>query len=244
MATRAMCLAHLGRHQEVRALREQFGDVGADQDESSIQILANLLEAAVLGEDADTARAIACRLAPLAPYPCGRMTGISYARLMGGAAALLGERAQARVYYEQALEACATIGFRPEIALTHLQLAELLLTGDETERQEAQRHLDTAIDHLREMGMQPTLERALDLREDQRRAAASRTRPAYPGGLSEREVEVLRLVAAGKSNQQIADALVISPNTVVRHISHIFSKTGAANRTEAAAYASRHGLLA
>ena len=93
------------------------------------------------------------------------------------------------------------------------------------------------------MGMQPALERALGLREDQRRTAAPRTRPAYPGGLSAREVEVLRLVAAGKSNREIADALVISLNTVVRHVSNIFSKTGAANRVEAASFASRHGLL-
>jgi NarL family two-component system response regulator LiaR len=55
-------------------------------------------------------------------------------------------------------------------------------------------------------------------------------------------VEVLRLVAAGKSNQQIADELMISLNTVIRHVSHIFAKTGAANRTEAAGYATRHGL--
>jgi DNA-binding CsgD family transcriptional regulator/pimeloyl-ACP methyl ester carboxylesterase len=60
--------------------------------------------------------------------------------------------------------------------------------------------------------------------------------------LSSREVEVLRLVAAGKSNQQIADDLVISPNTVGRHVSNIFDKVGAANRVEAAAYAQRHGL--
>jgi DNA-binding NarL/FixJ family response regulator len=53
---------------------------------------------------------------------------------------------------------------------------------------------------------------------------------------------VLRLVAAGKSNQQIADALVISPNTVVRHVSNIFAKTGVANRAEAASFATRHGL--
>jgi len=53
---------------------------------------------------------------------------------------------------------------------------------------------------------------------------------------------VLRLVAAGRSNQQIADALVISLNTVARHVSNIFDKTGAANRTEAADYATRHGL--
>jgi DNA-binding CsgD family transcriptional regulator len=61
-------------------------------------------------------------------------------------------------------------------------------------------------------------------------------------GLSARELEVLRLIAAGRSNAQIAEALVISPNTVGRHVSNIFDKIGAANRAEAAAYALRHGL--
>lgn len=67
-------------------------------------------------------------------------------------------------------------------------------------------------------------------------------RPQLPDGLSQREAEVLRLIAAGRSNQQIADGLVISLNTVARHVAHILDKTGAANRTEAAAYAYRHRL--
>jgi DNA-binding CsgD family transcriptional regulator len=60
--------------------------------------------------------------------------------------------------------------------------------------------------------------------------------------LSAREIEVLRLIAAGRSNARIAEALVISPNTVGRHISNIFDKLGFANRAEATAYALRHGL--
>ncbi|HEU0075964.1 MAG TPA: alpha/beta fold hydrolase [Dehalococcoidia bacterium] len=63
-----------------------------------------------------------------------------------------------------------------------------------------------------------------------------------PHGLSARELEVLRLLAAGKSNQQIADELVISLNTVRRHVSNVFDKTGVANRTEASIYARNHGL--
>jgi len=74
--------------------------------------------------------------------------------------------------------------------------------------------------------------------QPQRRAAL-----AYPGGLTKREVEVLRLIASGRSNQEIADELVISLNTVIRHVSNIFAKTGVANRAEAATYASRHGLV-
>jgi DNA-binding CsgD family transcriptional regulator/tetratricopeptide (TPR) repeat protein len=65
----------------------------------------------------------------------------------------------------------------------------------------------------------------------------------YPAGLSAREVEVLRLVALGKSNQQIADELVISMNTVIRHVSNILRKTDANNRAEAAVFATRHGLV-
>jgi DNA-binding CsgD family transcriptional regulator/pimeloyl-ACP methyl ester carboxylesterase len=60
--------------------------------------------------------------------------------------------------------------------------------------------------------------------------------------LSARELEVLRLIAAGKSNQQIASDLTISLNTVLRHVSNILAKTGAANRTEAASFVHRHEL--
>src|SRR3972149_5765692 len=79
-----------------------------------------------------------------------------------------------------------------------------------------------------------------------KRSALRATTPpssALPGGLSQREVEVLRLIAAGRSNPQIADELVISLNTVQRHVSNILDKTGAANRTEAAGYARDKGLL-
>ena len=61
--------------------------------------------------------------------------------------------------------------------------------------------------------------------------------------LSARELEVLRLLAAAKSNPEIAEELAISIHTVIRHVNHIFAKLGVANRTEAAAYAHRHGLV-
>ena len=66
--------------------------------------------------------------------------------------------------------------------------------------------------------------------------------PAWPPGLTGREVEVLRLIAAGHSNRAIAQALYISPNTVLHHVSSIFVKLGVANRAEAAACAIRQGL--
>ena len=70
-----------------------------------------------------------------------------------------------------------------------------------------------------------------------------RPRPALPDGLSAREVDVLRLVADGRSNREVGEALFISQNTVANHVRAILQKTGCANRAEAAVYAARHQLL-
>ncbi len=67
-------------------------------------------------------------------------------------------------------------------------------------------------------------------------------RPTYPAGLTAREVEVLRLVAAGKSNQAIGTALSLSARTVERHITHIYRKIDARSKADATAFAFRHHL--
>jgi two-component system, NarL family, response regulator LiaR len=67
-------------------------------------------------------------------------------------------------------------------------------------------------------------------------------RPPTPDPLTEREVEVLRLVAQGRSNQEIARMLVVSEATVRTHVSSILSKLHLASRTQAALYALREGL--
>ncbi|MEX0782695.1 MAG: response regulator transcription factor, partial [Dehalococcoidia bacterium] len=66
--------------------------------------------------------------------------------------------------------------------------------------------------------------------------------PEAPARLSPREVEILRLVAAGESNQAIADRLVLSRRTVENHIANVYSKIGAANRVAAVRFALDHGL--
>jgi DNA-binding CsgD family transcriptional regulator len=66
---------------------------------------------------------------------------------------------------------------------------------------------------------------------------------AAPDGLSRREIEVLRLIAEGRTNKEIADILVISLSTVTTHVRNIFEKASLANRAEAAAYAFRHRLV-
>lgn len=92
--------------------------------------------------------------------------------------------------------------------------------------------------HRGEASMQPTIAHKL-MRELQR----TTTLPPTEDPLTEREVEVIKLVARGMSNGEIADSLVISERTVRTHVSNILDKLHLANRTQAALYALREGLI-
>ena len=100
--------------------------------------------------------------------------------------------------------------------------------------------LDEALETARALGMNALAERAQALREA---PARQPSREHYPAGLSRREVEVLQLIAAGKGNREIAERLFVSPNTVANHVRSILTKTNAANRTEAAAFALKNALV-
>ena len=82
-------------------------------------------------------------------------------RHLGAAAALLGRHEEALTHYDEALKVATEMSFRPEVALTRLQLAELLLEHYPEEKADAMEHLDFAIREFREMKMQPSLDRAL-----------------------------------------------------------------------------------
>jgi HD-GYP domain-containing protein (c-di-GMP phosphodiesterase class II) len=71
----------------------------------------------------------------------------------------------------------------------------------------------------------------------------ARRRSSWPAGLTDREVEVLRLLAGGGSNREIAGRLVISPRTAEHHVQHIYTKIGGSTRAAAALFAMEHGLL-
>lgn len=65
----------------------------------------------------------------------------------------------------------------------------------------------------------------------------------YPDDLTEREVEILRLVAAGRTDREIAGELFMSISTARNHVLNILNKTDSANRTQAASYANRHNQV-
>jgi DNA-binding CsgD family transcriptional regulator len=236
-AARAVCLAYLGRVDEARGLVGRLlDDEGSHDDELPIEALVPLLQAAVVLEHRAVAQAVVARLACVAHLAAGDYLITCIGRHLGDAAAFVGDRAAAHAYYAQGLEAATKIRFRPELAMTHLGLAELLLEeGDESE---ALAHLVVAVPELRDMKMQPGLERALNLLEKVEHRAPARIPGAEgPQILTEREREVARLLAAGRSNREIADALVITEGTVEVHVKHILSKLGLRSRAQVAALA-------
>jgi DNA-binding NarL/FixJ family response regulator len=104
--------------------------------------------------------------------------------------------------------------------------------GDE---EAAEMEFDAARCAFEQLGAAPDLARAEKLSQ----------RPAFKAaaGLTEREVQVLALVATGKTNRAIAADLVISEKTVARHVSNIFTKLGLSSRSAATAYAYDHDLV-
>jgi DNA-binding CsgD family transcriptional regulator len=130
-----------------------------------------------------------------------------------------------------------------EIARTRWRLAEAL--AEAGRRDEANEQWRQAAQIADRLAARP-LRRALD---DLARRARIGTAPDLPDGavltaLTSREREVLRLIAAGRSNREIASVLFIAPKTASVHVSNILGKLGAASRTEAAAIAHREGLAA
>jgi serine/threonine protein kinase/tetratricopeptide (TPR) repeat protein len=182
---RALCLAHSGRREEARdLLNSMFAarDMSSREHSVATRALRYLLETAVLLGDVEAAAVLENRLAPLAGllHTEAEMC-YNIGRLCGGAAALRGDYDLAVSYYNQGLDICERVRFRPEVALTRLEMAELMLgtnpephpansafarhTPTPEERDKALTHLDFAIGEFREMKMQPVLERALRHKE-------------------------------------------------------------------------------
>jgi DNA-binding CsgD family transcriptional regulator len=162
-------------------------------------------------------------------------------RYLGMLAATLSRWEDAQRHFEEALAMNTRMGAKPWLAHTQYQYALMLLArarpGD---REQAMALLDQALSISRQLGMRALQERASALVE-QARSLVSSVR-TYPGSLTPREAEVLCLIATGKSNRDIAEALFISLNTVANHVRNILAKLEVTNRTEAAAYAIRHSL--
>ena len=166
-------------------------------------------------------------------------------RYLGTLATTLGHWDAAAQHFEDALAMNTRMDARPWLAHTQHAYATMLLARNQPgDDDKATALLDAAL------VTRPVNWACAPLRNASPPAWARQSSPLPPAApsslddLSQREVEVLRLLAAGRSNRDIAEALYISLNTVATHVRNILTKTGTANRTEAAAYAMRHGLRA
>ncbi|MFF3334608.1 LuxR C-terminal-related transcriptional regulator [Streptomyces sp. NPDC002888] len=151
----------------------------------------------------------------------------------GGAVAFAaGDPVRAQTMLHRAVALWLELGVPYEAAQARMTLAAAdRATGDE---EGARMELRAAHRSFEQLGAVP----------DARRAAALLTalRGRQPGGLTEREIQVLRLVAAGRTNRAVAAELVISEHTVARHLNNIFAKLDVSSRAAATAYAYTHGL--
>ncbi len=168
-AQRAFLLALTGEREQSWGILDRFLTIPEILDPdgpAALTVLRYLLEAATASAHVEMCRAIYKRMSILSGViVCEAWMATCIGRQLGAAAVLLSEREEARGFYLQAIETCENIRHRPELALTRLQLAELLLDHYPAERAEAIEHLDFAIRECGDMKMQPSLERALRRRE-------------------------------------------------------------------------------
>ncbi|MEO7854933.1 MAG: AAA family ATPase, partial [Rubrivivax sp.] len=160
-------------------------------------------------------------------------------RLLGGLATVMKKWDVAQHHFEAALAMDTKTGWRVWLAHTRYRYAMMLhhrAAAGDAER--ARALLAEALADSTALGML-----ALTPRIEALAAAIAAPPQAYPCGLTEREIGVLQLIAMGRNNREIAQVLEISPNTVANHVRSILEKTYTANRTEAAAFANREGLL-
>jgi tetratricopeptide (TPR) repeat protein len=160
-----LCVAHLGHYTEATEMLEGLvmarHSIGSAEDETMGFLDTTSLEAAVLARHRQATELLLRRMSDCTSCTSGLWFTTCKGRHLGAAAALLDRPDEARKYYQKAIKDCIEMRFRPELALTRLQLAELLLEHYPDEKKEALEHLDFAIKEFQDMKMQPSLERAL-----------------------------------------------------------------------------------
>jgi DNA-binding CsgD family transcriptional regulator len=157
---------------------------------------------------------------------------VTIARVLGLLAQTIGQLDLTVVHFEDALAFCRKAGYRPELAWTCYCYATLLCERHQQERAFAL--LGEALAICANLGMRPLLERVCSFRESIEAPSSKGSR--YPADLTERQVQVLGLIAEGKTNREIAKELLLSERTIQSHISAIYTKIGARNRAEATTF--------
>lgn len=194
------------------------------------QLLPAGVQILLAGGETDQAAALADELANLAEsFACAAQRATA-GHAVASVALARGDAAGAVTQLRVASRLWTELGATYEIARCRTLLGRAYqLLGD---LDSAQTELTAVRRTFAELGAVPA-----------EREVSQLLQPAAPGGLTAREVEVLRLVARGRSNNEIAAELVVSEKTVARHLSNIFGKLDVSSRTAAAAFAFEHDLV-
>ena len=192
--------------------------------------------------DKQAARQHAEAALELAMEPRQPLALLAAHRLLGELATDSGRFPEAIEHIEQSLTLAQACEAPYERALALVSKARLLAVQGNSEK--ARAVLEEAREICVPLEARPVLERATELEErlEELRSRAPSTASA-PAGLTRRELEVLRLVAGGMSNQEIAAELVLSEHTVHRHVANVLAKLGVSSRTAAVAEAAKLDLL-
>jgi DNA-binding NarL/FixJ family response regulator len=157
-------------------------------------------------------------------------------------ASLLADHREAETYFARARLRLEASGQRPPRAIVDLDEATALAKAGRGDPLRREHLLNSALEVFRELGMEPWIRQA-EAALNQAVLQEHRRAESRPGGLTDREIEVVRLVARGYSDRQIGDELYVSPRTVNAHIRNILGKTDRGNRTELSVWALEHGLV-
>lgn len=164
-------------------------------------------------------------------------------RVLGMAANARGDWEAAAMHLSAAEAKARREGLRPELARVLLSLTDYeLARGVQGYIARAENYLRQALHLYEEMHMTAAAERVLSQLQTLSQRPQGSSVQSLPADLTEREVEVLLLVARGRSNRQIAQQLGLSAKTVANHLTHIFTKTRSENRAAATAFAIHHSL--
>jgi DNA-binding CsgD family transcriptional regulator len=197
------------------------------------KLLAAQVEIALAASDIPAARAAADALSEIAAEIAAPFLHAVAAHAMGAVLLGEGDARAALAALRRAWTAWQEIEAPYEAARVRVLIGRACRAlGDEDT---AEMELDAARWAFRQLGAAPDLVRVEALSKKAVATAA--------GGLTAREAQVLRLVAAGKTNREVAADLFLSEKTVARHVSNIFTKLGLSSRSAATAYAFRHGLV-
>jgi DNA-binding CsgD family transcriptional regulator len=235
---------------EAAAARVVFDDLAADefaalpQDGRWTSCLIYLAEVCAALGDAARAQVLYRLLLPWAALNIvaggGTVCWGSAGRFLGLLATVMGHWLAAERHFTEALAMNEQIGAVVPLAHTHHDYAAMLMArGYPGDRDTAAEQLRQAAERADAFGLAALASRVA---ERLQHLPNPKPRPAAPDELTTRELEVLRLLAIGRRNADIAMVLSISLNTVATHVRNILAKTGCANRTEAAAYAMQNRL--